>query len=238
MESKIAKHILLNNFPVAVLWADEMPLGAVHFQEGKWGCVVALIRAASQGKIACAAHVNTVCQGGKAGLGFSGYEHGWIEYFLSTGNEQIPSGEHYKKTPALARIFADTIPRIKAGQWLVFKPLSMLKANEKPECVIFLVNADQLSGLVTLANYDQETQDNVQVRFASGCGQAVLYPLAAEAEGSKNCYIGLTDPSARKVIGKELLSFSIPYSRFVEMEQEADGSFLSTDAWEIIKKRI
>jgi hypothetical protein len=100
------------------------------------------------------------------------------------------------------------------------------------------VNVDQLSGLVTLANYDQPTQDNVAVRFASGCGQAVLYPLFAEEAKDKTCYIGMTDPSARKVIGRDQLSFSIPYSRFLEMEREAEGSFLTTDTWEIIKKRI
>ena len=188
--------------------------------------------------MACAANETTVCQGGKVGLGFQGYTHGWIEYFLSTGSEQVPHSEYYKKSPELARIFTDTIPRVKVGKWLVFKPLALVEENEKPECIIFLVNADQLSGLVTLANYDMETQDNVQIRFASGCGQSVLYPMYAQASGAKDCYIGLTDPSARKVIGREILSFSIPYNRYLEMEQEADGCFFATEAWGIIKKRI
>lgn len=135
MESKIAKHICLKNHPVAVLRADNMPEQAIAFKEGKWGCVVALIKVASQGKIAAAAKDTTVCMGGRAGLG-------------------------------------------------------------------------------------------------------VLYPLAAEEKGEKTCYIVMTDPSARKVISKELMSFSIPYCRFVEMEQEADGCFFATDTWETIKKRI
>ena len=238
MESKIAKHICLNNHPVAVLRADSVPQKAICFKEGKWGCVVALIKAASQGKIAAAAKDTTVCMGGRAGLGFQGYEHGWIEYFLSTGNDKIPHSEFYKKTPELAKIFTDTIPKIEAPACLVFKPLDLVEDDEKPECIIFLVNADQLSGLTTLANYDRISQNNVQVNFASGCGQAVLYPLSAEEKGEKTCYIGLTDPSARKVISKEQMSFSIPYSRFLEMEQEADGCFFTTDTWETIKKRI
>ena len=238
MDSIIAKHIGLKNHPVTVLWAEDMPQDTIHFQEGKWGCVVALIKAASQGKVAAATLATTVCQGGKVGLGFQGYEHGRIEYFLSTGNDDIPNGERYKKTPKLARAFTDTIPRVTPGKCMVFKPLTMVTEEEKPHCVIFLVNADQLSGLVTLANYDQETQDNVQVRFASGCAQAVLYPLAAEEKGDKPCYIGMTDPSARKVIGRDELSFGIPYSRFLEMEREAEGSFLTTDTWEIIKRRM
>ncbi|WP_295160165.1 DUF169 domain-containing protein [Selenomonas sp. AE3005] len=238
MESKIAKHICLNNHPVAVLRADSVPEKAICFKEGKWGCVVALIKAASQGKIAAAAKDTTVCMGGRAGLGFQGYEHGWIEYFLSTGNDKIPHSEFYKKTPELAKIFTETIPKVEAPACLVFKPLEMVEEDEKPECIIFLVNADQLSGLTTLANYDRISQNNVQVNFASGCGQAVLYPLSAEEKGEKTCYIGMTDPSARKVISKEHMSFSIPYSRFLEMEQEADGCFFTTDTWETIKKRI
>ena len=238
MESKIANHICLNNHPVAVLRADNVPEKAICFKKGKWGCVVALIKAASQGKIAVAAKETTVCMGARAGLGFQGYEHGWIEYFLSTGNDKIPHSEFYKKTPELAKIFTETIPKVEAPACLVFKPLEMVEEDEKPECIIFLVNADQLSGLTTLANYDRISQNNVQVNFASGCGQAVLYPLSAEEKGEKTCYIGMTDPSARKVISKELMSFSIPYNRFVEMEQEADGCFFTTDTWETIKKRI
>lgn len=70
MESRMAKHISLQNCPVAVLWAEEMPTGAIHFQEGKWGCVIALIKAASQGKVACASNETTVCQGEKQVLAF------------------------------------------------------------------------------------------------------------------------------------------------------------------------
>lgn len=238
MKSRIAKHLCLINHPVAVLRAKSMPANAISFKEGKWGCVVALIKAASQGKTAAATCATTLCMGGRAGLGFQRYEHGWIEYFLSTGNEKIPRSEYYKKTPELAKAFTETIPKVKPPESLVFKPLGQVEEDERPECIIFLVNADQLSGLVTLANYDMETQNNVQVNFASGCGQTVLYPLSAEKKGDKTCYIGLTDPSARKVIGKEQLAFSIPYSRFIEMEDEADGCFFATDTWEVIKKRI
>lgn len=94
----------------------------------------------------------------------------------------------------LARNFINTIPGIQPGKCMVFKPLNMISAGESPKCVIFLVNADQLSGLVTLANYDQPTQDSVAVRFASGCGQAVLYSLSAEEAKDRTCYIGMTDP--------------------------------------------
>lgn len=120
---------------------------------------------------------------------------------------------------------------------MVFAPLSQVSA-ETPELVVFLVNADQLSGLATLANYDRPTQDNVQLRFGAGCAQAVLYGLDIEAQTNGTCFIGLTDSSARKVIDKDLLSFSIPMPRFLEMEANADSCFFHTDTWTVIEKRL
>lgn len=239
MESKIAELIHLKTQPVAVLHADTAPEDAVQFKEGTWGCSVALLVAASKGRTAAFAKKTTVCLGAKTGLGFQDYPHGWIEYFLSTGGEQIGrEGEFYKKTPELARDFIENIKRHDGKPYVVCKPLCDVLPDERPLAVIFFVNADQLSALATLANYDKRTQDNVKLLFGAGCAQAVLYPVTEEQEGGTNCFIGLTDPSARKCIPKDVLSFGIPYSRFLEMEREAEGSFLTKETWQKIAVRL
>lgn len=241
MESKIKDYIKLKNHPVAIIQSDTCPEGATQFKEGKWGCVVAMLNAASKGRVAALSAATTMCIGGKAGLGFEKYPFGWIEYFLSTGSEKVDRFELYKKDPELAKDFITKGPNAMIEKlpprkkYLLFMPLEQVTEQQgKPECVAFLVNADQLSGLVTLVNFDHSPLDATKLLFGAGCAQAILYPMVDR----EHCYVGLTDPSARKCIHKDLLSFSTSYERFMEMEANADGSFLTTEAWNIISKRI
>jgi len=235
MKSRIAELIRLKNHPVAVCREDAFPEGALSFRPGVWGCVVALLAAAANGKTAAFDKETVVCAGGRAGLGLEPFQTGVIEYFLSVGGKGPKPGEFYKKSPELALDFLRSLPDWRTEKAIVFRPLDELPEGLSPDGVVFLVNADQLSGLVTLANYDASRQDNVKLLFGSGCAQTALLPFGGDG---KSCVVGLTDPSARKCIGKDLLSFSIPYGRFLEMEKEADGSFLTKETWQEIAKRL
>lgn len=240
MESKIKNLINMQTLPVAVIQSEILPEKVLQFKKGSWGCVIAMLAAASKGKISAFSTETTTCIGGRAGLGFEKYPLGWIEYFLSCGSEKIERCEHYKKNPEIAKNFIENVsnaliekipPRKK---FLIFKPLEFVGENETPEIIIFLANADQISGLLTLANYDSEKNDSVKILFGAGCAQIFLYP----ATDKNFCYVGLTDPSARKFIDKNLLSFSLSYEKFLELEKIAEESFLNYDAWKKIFDRI
>ncbi len=92
------------------------------------------------------------------GLCFGPYQLGYIDYFLSTGKEGQFEGEHRKKTPELVREFIANLPEITLPtRYVVMKPLSEVTDGEIAETaiVVFVANADQLSALATLANFDR-----------------------------------------------------------------------------------
>jgi len=257
MKSKIAEAINLRYSPVAIVFTDEKPEGALQFKEGRWGCVVAMLGAAAKERTAVFDRKTFGCIGGGTGLGFGNtYVNfpGGIEYFLSMGNKEfcdsemgkhvvrnIPAlshGEAYKKTPELAKSFVDSLPiyDVPTG-YVVFKPLEKLSPGEKPEVVIFLATPDQISALVVLANYARHGGDNVIAPFSAGCHSIGIIPLNERNSENPRGVIGLTDVSARKHVEKDILSFSVPYKMFLEMEDNVEESFLTRDEWQKITRR-
>lgn len=240
-ESRIARLLKLDTHPVAVIRTDRPVDNALSFREGRKGCLVALLAAcALKGRTALFSPATTACPGGCAGLGFKPMPEA-NRFFLSVGSEGGPEGEHYKKSPETALQYIQGIARVEPSPYVVFRPLEELGEDETPDAVVFFANADRISALATLANYDSPRQDNVRLEFGAGCVQAVLYALQEEAKARKGefarCVLGMTDISGRKVVPKDMLTFSIPWTRFLEMEANAEGSFLTGHTWARVSAR-
>ncbi|MEI7827354.1 MAG: DUF169 domain-containing protein [Euryarchaeota archaeon] len=245
MHSKIADAIKLRNDPVAILLTDHKPEEALEFtHEGKERnrCVIPLFVAAMNGRTAVLERETVLCPGGKVGLCFGSYQLGYIDYFLSTGKAGQFEGEYRKKTPELVREFTERLPQIMLPtRYVVMKPLAEVTDDETDEVaiIVFIVNADQLSALATLANFDRPTNDNVSTFFGSGCGSLVMQVLEQARSEQPKAVIGLTDITARKYLDKNTLSFSVPFKRFLEMEANVDESFLTKGKdWPKIIERL
>ncbi len=237
MNSKLAEALNLSSQPVAIVRTEQPPADAMEPSVDWHGCAIALLSAASKGKRVAFREETVGCGGGKGGLALAETPHEPLTMLLSGGNDEVPA-LRYKKNEKLAADYIDSLPQQTITPCLVFSSLNQLATDETPSAVVFLVNPDQLSALATLANYDSAQQDNVKLLFGAGCVQSILYSLADEQAGKKTCTIGLTDPSARLCIGSDLLSFSIPYSRFLELEALTEESFLAGVTWQEIKRRI
>ncbi|ACV61079.1 protein of unknown function DUF169 [Desulfofarcimen acetoxidans DSM 771] len=252
MKSKIAEAIGLKTKPVAILLSNAKPEDAMQFKEGRWGCVAAMFTAAAmKGKSAVFDRKTYGCPGGGVGLGFGNLYldfPGGFDYFLSIGNpefcntelgknivrimQSLKDGEAYKKTPELVKSFVDWLPITEVpAEYVIFKPLSEVKEDETPEVVTFLVTADQLSAMVVLANYDRKGSENVMIPFAAGCHNFFLVPYNEGKSDLPRAVVGMTDISVRKHMPKDMLSFAMPYKRFLEMEDNVEGSFLQRHCW-------
>ena len=164
---------------------------------------------------------------------------GGIEEFLSTGKGEF-EGEGYIKDPELAADFVECLPITDIPyQYVIFKPMSQVDtAQEKPEVIIFYVNNDQLSALTVLANYYRPGNENVMIPQSAGCQSVFLIPYAEAQKENPRAVVGLTDITVRPMVEPDMLSFSVPYAMFLDMEKNVAGSFMEKHLWHKIVARM
>ena len=183
-------------------------------------------------------------------------------YFLSTGNEQwergketakqienfvtkdfledFRKGEGYLKSPEMVKDFVENMPIMEIpSKYAVFKPLPQVDTDrEQPQIIVFLAPPDQLSALVILANYGRQGTENVIIPYAAGCQTIGIFPYEEAKSDKPRAVVGLTDLSARenirKQLGKDLLSFTVPWKMFLEMEANVEGSFFQRRTWKAL----
>ena len=213
--------------------AESVKPGSVH------RCVIGALAGVRKGRSLCF-DVNSVgCPGGKRYLGFAGQIMPDFEYFLSCGIEGKLEGERYKKSPELVKETMKTWPVMKApARYIVFKRWDMLEESDSPAVVIFFAEPDVLSGLFTLASFDEVESNMVIAPFGSGCSSIVQYPYLETASDHPRGVIGLFDVSARPFVPQNTLTFSAPMTKFARMVDNMEESFLITPSWAKVQKRI
>jgi uncharacterized protein (DUF169 family) len=216
--------------------ADSIPIvesGSVN------RCVIGALSKVREGESLCFNVDSVGCPGGKRYLGFCEDIMPDFKYFLSCGIPGKLEGERYKKSPEIVEAMMKDWPVFEApGNYIIFKRWDMLEEEDTPEVVIFFAQPDVLSGLFTLTSFDEVESSGVFTPFGSGCSTIVQYPYLETSSDCPRAVIGMFDVSARPFVPGEVLTFSVPISKFAMMIENMEESFLITNSWKAVQKRI
>ena len=151
----------------------------------------------------------------------------------------VSETEHYKQTPEQVRKYVESLDiELTTKPYLNFVPVDRLTCWEGVEAVVFFATPDVLSGLCTWAFYDNDADDAVMTKFASGCAAVISFATVENREGGRRAFLGMFDPSARPLVPKNELTFAVPMSRFREMLDTMCDSALYQHAFSVVRRRI
>lgn len=214
--------------PIAFWYSDTLEGTFQKIQ----GCLFKALPAIRGGEVISVNADVLGCGGGKFYTGFAPMN----DYIPSFVSEK----EKYKQTPQLV---IEQIDAIGVGRtshaYLHFARIDRLDSFENIEGLLFLATPDVLSGLCTWAAFDNNSPEAVSAPFGSGCSTTITETVNENRLGGRRTFIGFFDPSVRPYVESNLLSFSIPLSRFQEMYATMPHCCLfGTHAWGKIKTRI
>lgn len=194
-------------------------------------CMIGAIRKVCDGQALTLSDDNVLCGGGSLYTRFAPMQER-IPRFVS---EQ----EHYKQTPEQVKMYVSRLGiSLTEKPYLNFVRMDKLASLDDAEGILFFATPDVLSGLCSWAFYDNDADDAVCTRFASGCCSIVTFAVNENRKQGRSCFIGMLDPSARPLVPANELTFVIPMHRFNEMMQTMEQSALFQKAYSIVRKRI
>lgn len=214
--------------PIAVIYSS-YPMEEMDYVPG---CVFKQFHKAADGTTVTLSAKNLTCGGVKPYLGFGSVPERVYGF--------VSEVEKYKKSPALVKNAIEQIDaRPSEKEYINFVRADKLTSFDEMEGLIFFASPDVLSGLFTWANYDSDDLNAVMAPWGSGCSEAITSMVNENRRGGKHCFIGLFDVSARPYFRPDILSFSIPRSRFMEMcDTLSQCCIAGAPAWLKVRKRI
>lgn len=213
--------------PIAFWYGDV----AVNAESRVPRCMIGAIRKVCEGNSLTLTAENVLCGGGGLYTAFRPMEER-VPLFVS-------ETEHYKQSPEQVRTYVESLEiELSDKPYLNFVSVDELDSWEGIEAVVFFATPDILSGLCTWAFYDNDAEDAITTKFASGCAAIVTFATVENRKGGRRCFLGMFDPSARPLVPKNELSFVVPMSRFREMLYTMPDSALYQKAFSVVRRRI
>lgn len=204
-----------------------------------WSCVLGILwRARRKNTAAYFEKQRFGCAGGAFFLGFNKPQLETIVHFVSTGIPTVLEGERYFESPESARkYYQDIDPDPAPKRFCVFRPLSQFSPDETPEFVTFFAGPEVISGLHQLTMFVTNDPEAVMSPWGAGCANIVTWPRKYSAEGKLKACLGGWDPSCRKFLKTDEITFTLPYEMYRRMLSQWPGSFITTGSWDVVKKR-
>lgn len=228
-----------SELPIIFFYTNESGHAEEAPAAGTWACLIESLSSVREGRALSFNAESIGCPGGRRYAGFTRKLMPNFEYFLSCGLPGKMEGERYKKSPELVLEAMKHAPSFAApARLIVFKRWDLLQESDNPEVVTFFAQPDVLSGLFTLANFDEAEPNGVMAPFGSGCSSIVQHPYLEGKSSCPRAVIGMFDVSARPFVAANILTFAVPFSKFSRMIQNMDESFLITASWRKVRERI
>jgi uncharacterized protein (DUF169 family) len=179
------------------------------------------------------------CVGGSFYLGFHKPQLEFITHYVSTGIPEQSPGERYLPNPESVRMFFNQLdPRPAPARYCVFKPLGRFKDGEVPEVVTFFARGEVICGLCNLAAFVTEDFEVVASPFGAGCSYIATWPLHYLRQGRLRAVLGGPDPSNRKFLKTDEMTFSMPFEMYSRILSRWRDTFLTGETWAGVKKKI
>jgi uncharacterized protein (DUF169 family) len=217
---------------------DSGPVTKVPPPDG-WRCLICQIGRVRNGTPLALDARSITCKGG---LMYTGYSHERppdFRYFLSQGKPGGVEGERYKQTPEIVDSWQKNIIAIPSeGREILFTRWDQLTGQDNPEVVIFFARPEVMSGLFTLANFDQGDPNGVICPMGAGCSSIIYYPWLEQQKDDPRVVLGMFDPSARPCVPLDVLTMAFPMKKFARVIGYMEESFLVTKTWDTVKKKI
>lgn len=246
MNYKLVDLLHLEWQPVGLFYVDEKPDDALTMKAGKRNCVADMLIAAARGKKIAIDDETCGCAGGAIGVGFGDAftrrNHPY-RYLLSGGMNDVPEGETVKLPPRMTegeRFFEspDVVQSWKESlpfgsyerQSVVFAPADKWSEEAHPKLVVLFVNPDQLSALVSMGGFRSGSAFETIAPFGAAC-QSIMHALNQCDKKDPKIVMGFFDISQRGRIPADLLTITMPFEKFQQLEEDANKGCLSSHAW-------
>jgi hypothetical protein len=234
-----SKYFPSADLPIVVYYTDEETTASPPPSGEGFHCLICELAAVRKGTPRRFDPHTTQCGGARRYLGFDPRLRPTFPYFLSCGIPGEVEGERYKQSPELVEAYLETQPVFEApASAIVFKRWDHLEGQDEPAVVVFFAAADVLSGLFTLANFDEVDPHAVIAPFGSGCSSIVYHPYHELGSDHPRAVLGMFDVSARPCVPSDVLTFAVPWPKFVRMVDYMEESFLITRSWHQVRSRI